>query len=553
MKRGDVAKKTRAKASPKKSATPSGATKSGKTQTSKRANKTASVEDSKRSGPELFIALVGPLGADLQKVEDEIAKCLKLFQYKVKSVRMIRLLHLFPKWEKLKGLTADDERYAKHMTAGNEFCELMERKDALAALAINSVQGYRREEERKHDEPLRGHAFIFHSLKRPEEVQLLRQVYGPALIVMSVYEPRSERLSKLAEKISRSRNQNQSEKYRAKAEELLQRDEAEPENAWGQNIRKTFQLADVFVQIKDTNVGQIDSAIERLLKLVFRYRFHTPTKDEYGMFLAHAASLRSAALGRQVGAAILKNGEAVSLGTNEVPKAFGGTYWEDDRRTGTDQRDYVWQRDVSDEKRANLVENLFEILQSKKWLSATRNKSTMKDLMAEFTPYLRDTLVMDVIEFNRTMHAEMCAIVDAAKRGTPVEGCTLYVTTFPCHECTRHIIGAGIKRVVYIASYPKSLALDLHKDAILIDEAEAAHEKKVSFEPFVGISPRIYSQLFEMNDDRKTKEGNIQDWDATTATPSFADSLWEYRMAETGEVKLLNDQLRSKKLAAARN
>ncbi|MEJ7655371.1 MAG: deaminase [Chloroflexia bacterium] len=46
------------------------------------------------------------------------------------------------------------------------------------------------------------------------------------------------------------------------------------------------------------------------------------------------------------------------------------------------------------------------------------------------------------------MHAEMSALLDAGRRGVPVQGATLYTTTFPCHNCARHIVGAGIDRVV---------------------------------------------------------------------------------------------------------
>jgi len=50
-------------------------------------------------------------------------------------------------------------------------------------------------------------------------------------------------------------------------------------------------------------------------------------------------------------------------------------------------------------------------------------------------------------------HAERNAIYNAARVGTPTEGCTLYVTSFPtkfgpCDNCCRAIIQAGIVRVV---------------------------------------------------------------------------------------------------------
>ncbi|KAM7393821.1 hypothetical protein PAMP_020662 [Pampus punctatissimus] len=51
-------------------------------------------------------------------------------------------------------------------------------------------------------------------------------------------------------------------------------------------------------------------------------------------------------------------------------------------------------------------------------------------------------------------HAELNAFIN--KNSTDVKGCTIYVTLFPCNECTKLIIQAGIKKVVYLSDkYPK--------------------------------------------------------------------------------------------------
>ena len=47
-------------------------------------------------------------------------------------------------------------------------------------------------------------------------------------------------------------------------------------------------------------------------------------------------------------------------------------------------------------------------------------------------------------------HAELNAITNAARVGTPLEGCTLLVTHPPCMDCARAICQAGIKRVVAV-------------------------------------------------------------------------------------------------------
>ena len=48
-------------------------------------------------------------------------------------------------------------------------------------------------------------------------------------------------------------------------------------------------------------------------------------------------------------------------------------------------------------------------------------------------------------------HAERNAIFLAARSGTPLDGCTLYVPLLPCAECARGIIQTGIKEVVISA------------------------------------------------------------------------------------------------------
>jgi dCMP deaminase len=53
----------------------------------------------------------------------------------------------------------------------------------------------------------------------------------------------------------------------------------------------------------------------------------------------------------------------------------------------------------------------------------------------------------------RTIHAETNAIIQAALHGVSTRGCTCYVTHFPCINCTKALINAGITRLVYSADY----------------------------------------------------------------------------------------------------
>ena len=65
----------------------------------------------------------------------------------------------------------------------------------------------------------------------------------------------------------------------------------------------------------------------------------------------------------------------------------------------------------------------------------------------------------------RTVHAEMNALVQAAKRGHSVDGATAYVTNMPCTTCAKAIITAGIKRVVVFSDFHDTLALEFFSKA----------------------------------------------------------------------------------------
>lgn len=66
----------------------------------------------------------------------------------------------------------------------------------------------------------------------------------------------------------------------------------------------------------------------------------------------------------------------------------------------------------------------------------------------------------------RTIHAEMNAILQCAKFGVPTEGAEIYVTHFPCLNCTKAIIQSGIKTIYYAEDYRNhSYAIELLKEA----------------------------------------------------------------------------------------
>jgi deoxycytidylate deaminase len=136
----------------------------------------------------------------------------------------------------------------------------------------------------------------------------------------------------------------------------------------------------------------------------------------------------------------------------------------------------------------------------------------------------------------------MDAIISLARSTNNTLGKTLYCTTYPCHICARHIVASGIKRVVYIEPYEKSLAVQLHGDSICHPE-NRTEEQKVLFENFEGVSPKRYAKFFGYNQKRKSDDGRVISHTVVNSghvDPQHLDSYGEY---ELKVVQLLNAQI----------
>jgi deoxycytidylate deaminase len=256
--------------------------------------------------------------------------------------------------------------------------------------------------------------------------------------------------------------------------------------------------------------------LDRFVELIFGKNTLSPTKIEYGMYIAKAASLRSLDLSRQIGAAIFSpRYEVITLGCNEVPKGGGGIYWCDD---GVDARDYKWAADPNEEKKRSLILDLFERLNKDGRLD---DECLQKFDELIQSKAVKDSQLMDIIEFGRIVHAEMSALTDAARLGRSVQDAKLFCTTFPCHICAKHIVASGIDSVYFLEPYPKSAAFALHPDSIDVEGSSRVHfelYKKTHFIHFHGISPRRYRDFFEKG---RRKDGNVkaEEWPTDDRLP----------------------------------
>jgi deoxycytidylate deaminase len=350
-------------------------------------------------------------------------------------------------------------------------------------------------------------------------------------------------MASLCDKIARSTAKYDGTPYKQDAKELIERDQKDISDEFGQSVRDAFPKADLFLNANDFN--ELERQVRSFIKISFGYPFASPTVDEFCMFHARAVALRSVDLSRQVGAVIATpNGEILSTGCNEVPYRGGGSIWESQiSESKKDNRDFIVGYDSSVRMAHELVSEVLKRLGDAGWLAGDK-KAIDPDSLAERalfmgeSPPLKGSRAASVLEFGRVVHAEMSAIADSSRRGIAVKDATLYCTTFPCHMCARHIIAAGLARVVYIEPYPKSLTKQLYPEATSIDFDSSAPADAVVFVPFNGIGPRRYFDLFEMPERRKDSTGRAVTWNPAEAIPKIVQ-FSTYRDLETGHVDLL--------------
>ena len=150
---------------------------------------------------------------------------------------------------------------------------------------------------------------------------------------------------------------------------------------------------------------------------------------------------------------------------------------------------------------------------------------------------LKGSMIADVMEYGRMVHAEMNAITDAARSNKSVQNAALYSTTMPCHLCTKLIVSSGISRVVYVQPYPKSLVHELYHDSVALDQPHRTD--RVVFETLKGVTPNGYRIAFRKKRKRKDSNGFAIEWDPKSAGAIFLSHYPYYRPLEiTAEEEL---------------
>lgn len=502
-----------------------------------------------RASPEIVIAFMGAVGSGLARIVTVCEKQLKDKDYRV--IR-IKLSEFIKQQVKIGSISIPEDetpvRYLAYQTGGGQLRE-QHGNEVMAQYAIDQITRQRLSIDAEYADlgkPPPRVAYLIDQIKHPDEVHLLRMVYRNLFYLIGVMSTQEHRKSRLSDEGLDD----------AQIEVTVTRDRKESAKH-GQQLEKAFKLADYFMHHPLGDIELVPDQLSRFIDLIHGSNRITPTKHEHAMYVAHSSALKSSCMSRQVGASVTdRSDRIIAVGTNDVPQYGGGLYSTENGTEG-DHRCFNHRGECENnaEKkrrkeriRAGIVADLPTIFPDAGVRQAAERKvGDLVDLV------FAQSGIPDLIEFSRAVHAEMDALISLSRGGGgSTVGGSLYTTTFPCHNCARHIVAAGIEKVYYIEPYEKSLAPEAHKDSIeLLDHDYAPNDrrvvKKVKFIHFSGVGPRLYSDLFLRDGGRKSEDGLLIGYSSKDQSPPnriIKEYIDSYRTFETKIATLFTEEFR---------
>lgn len=474
-----------------------------------------------RASQEFVIGVMGAVGCGLPRIVTEFEEQLEKLGYKVVRIKVSDFIKSQIENQTVSIPAGDhSNRYMKYQSGGNELRRQFG-NEVMAEYAISHIIRNRLAIDpdlQDLSKELPRVAYIIDQIKHPAEVALLRTVYRNNFYLVGVMSLEANRITRLEDDGLRG----------PVIDTIVSRDRKEGDK-FGQQLERAFKLADYFMHHPLGDKKLVPAQVKRFLDLTHGNNSITPTKHEHAMYVAYSTAMKSSCLSRQVGAAITdSSSRIVAVGTNDVPQYKGGLYTGDgplDDRCFQSRKICENSAEKSrrrDKIKAGIQEKFTEVFKDPKMAKAAMAKV---DEISEFV--YEQSGIPDLIEFSRAVHAEMDALISLSRGGGgSTVGGNLYATTFPCHNCARHILAAGIDKVYYIEPYEKSLAPEAHNDAIEVldhdDDSASVREEdgadkvpkpptKLRFVHFSGVGPRMYPELFQ----RETRKD-----DAGYFTPS---------------------------------
>lgn len=498
-----------------------------------------------RQSEELVLAFAGPVGCGITQVITEAKLALESAGYEVHVIKLSKIIEtailkgaISLEEDEYKKFSQNVRRYFRLQDGGNKLRLIS--SSYLAEHAIEEIvvrRGHQRSRSQGSTGDIQEYvptriAYLIDQIKHQDEVTLLRVVYRKLFHLIGVISVADKRRARLLtiEKAAPS-----------EISELMERDRRQDQDN-GQQLDKALKLADFYTSTDAGTTSALQRKLKRFVGLLHGENGISPTTQEYGMYAAYSAGLKSACLSRQVGASISDlTGKIVSTGCNDVPKYRGGLYTAED---GTSDRRCVHREEQVCFNDREKLSHKADIRLALEELTAVGDDGTINRLIPDsrvdevLATVFKASHIDDLTEFSRAVHAEMDAIISLARTGTPgIVGAKLFTTTFPCHSCARHIVAAGISKVYYIEPYEKSLAQKLHADAIEFDTEDDEEEKvghnarplgnQVKFIHFEGVTPRQYLNFFQMTKRKDSATGGvikIMPKDAPKAVGEFLDN-----------------------------
>ena len=466
---------------------------------------------------ELFFGVISPAGTNTDKFIAALTGLLIEYGFRVERIKLSTLLIETIRFRDPSKTIPEEgaERISTLITEGDNLCEELDMPSAIAALGVTKIRSLRKRSDTsstsrqeswiQNTGEERGErvAYIFDSLKRSVEVTKLREIYCDHLLIFSLDDSRARREKRMVRSFQHVHPASDAREHRQAAEELIERDNKEPGNPkYGQDSATTYPLADVFIEMKTA----VRRQVRRVLRLLFDSPIYpVPTRAEYAMSVAALTTTKSAELGTKIAAAITtRSGELVATGANVHPRHQGAPRYDEG----------------FGDLRALVVDTLrrlsnAQLIPEEKLLKNTEGSHGRGsiDRLANslLVGELAQSRIREITEYMRPVHGEMNALLNAMLAGVQVNGGTIYVTAYPCHNCAKHLISLDMQ-IQYLEPYSKSRTQRMYGD-----------DSALRISRFIGIAPRSYDRLFQPEEsNRKSSEGARNPEDLTRAQPKVS-------------------------------